>query len=159
MWSSATNMLQNPEALGKSREHMGQTFRPEYRCMIRVKQMIQRGWPLSLQSIVALKPCACHMQVGLNSSKIRCKLQILLQMLPGGPYTPNLETEWKKRLFKRQERKKPTHLHMYICTSSGKQISYEMDGQSCTTMLNSSHENPKVAFLTFLKWNIPRSRK
>ena len=54
-------------------------------------------------------------------------------MLPGGSYTPNLETEWKKKkktLFKKAKKEKTPHLHMYICTSSGTQISYEMDGQS-----------------------------
>ena len=36
----------------------------------------------------------------------------------------------KKTLFKKAKKEKTPHLHMYICTSSGTQISYEMDGQS-----------------------------
>lgn len=136
------NILQNPEAsTGKSGKHIWSKLSDLNTDARSMSNKWSKRMALIFAISIAVGPCVCHMQVGPQlSSKIRGKLQILLKMLPGGPYTPNLETGWKKKkkLFKKARKKKNTHLHMYIWTSSGKQISYEMDGQSCTTVLNSS---------------------
>lgn len=82
-------------------------------------------------------------------SKIRCKLQILLQMLLEDLYAPNLETEWKKTLLKRQERK-PTHLYVHLYIIWKADLLWN-GWPKLYHNVKSYHENPKVAFS--LSWS------
>ena len=65
-------------------------------------------------------------------------------MLPGGSYTPNLETEWKKKKkkpsLKRQKRKKPL---ISICTSV-----HHLERRSPMKWMAKAHHNVKLIMKT-----------
>lgn len=84
------------------------------------------------------------------------QMQTLLKMLPRGSFTPNLETEWKHTLWKgkkKNNKKTPSsHLHMHSHLESRFLVKAAL---WCQT----HRENPRVAFLVFLKWHIPRGER
>ena len=138
------NILQNPEALtGKSGKHIW----GKHSDLNTDAWSMSNKWSKRMALIFAISvavEAVCLSRAGRPPTFLQNQMQTS-DTFTNAPWR-TLHTKFRNRMRKkkkknsleRQERKKPTHLHMYICTSSGKQISYEMDGQSCTTMLNSS---------------------
>ena len=135
------NILQNPEALtGKSGKHIWSKLSD----LNTDAWSMSNKWSKRMALIFAISVAVgavCLSHAGRPPTFLQNQMQTsdTFKNAPWRTLHPKFRNRMKKKkLFKKARKKKNTHLHMYICTSSGKQISYEMDGQSCTTMLNSS---------------------
>ena len=118
MWSSATEYTAKSRSLNREiREtYMEQTFRPEYRRTINVKQMIQKDGPYLCNQYSCWAVCLSHAGRPPTFLQNQRQTSDTFKNAPWRTLHPKFRNRMKKKkkLFKMARKKKNTHLHMYI---------------------------------------------